>query len=189
MKTGITHLTFKEAEHEFRFKKKLIPSVTDICNIVAPYRNWRGSQAAMRRGKNVHLLTRYIDEGTIEEANVPNSYRGYVLACLKFKQENPFIFTSIEKILFNLSVAGIPDRTGLDPQSVSCVLDYKTGAPNPKSDIVQVSGYRMLADAIRVYCVYLKENGSYKLMNYSSDLKRGTKLFLAGLEIWWWRND
>lgn len=186
MKTGISYLTFDPDKHEFRYRKKIIPSVTQIIKVAGGYQ--RRNERAMLRGTNVHLATRYYDEGTIKDAKIGKGIEGYLDAYVKFRREHDFIFIEIEQPVFHKDYlyAGIPDRHGFY-KSRECLLSIKSGMPIP-NDILQEAGYVLTyADHHKfdLWAVYLKPSGDYKLDNIKDASAMQT--FLNCLDIHNWK--
>lgn len=188
MQTGkkIPYLTFDPDKHEFRYRKRIIPSVTDIIKVAGGYQ--RRNERAKLRGKNVHLLTEYYDKGRLNEIKIGQGLVGYADAYKKFRKEMDFVFVDIEQPVFHPDYlyAGIPDRHGFY-QSRECLLSIKSGVPVP-NDILQEHGYVLTFPdhhKFDLWAVYLKPNGDYKLDSIRTT--DAMHVFLACLSVYNWK--
>jgi hypothetical protein len=125
---------------------------------------------ALERGTRVHEVTEEIDRGgTVDPGD---DILGWVAAYQAFLRDVQPTYKQIEKIIERpaLDVHGIIDRVGLIDGRL-CVLDIKTG-PKKTADAIQLAAYAMLYDQqcydqLNRYGLYIRKDGSYKLVQYT----------------------
>jgi hypothetical protein len=158
---------FDEVSHEYWQKGTKVPGVTTVlraANIVDP--KWF-TEEARRKGTLVHDLTMQIDEDTIPIS--PRSKRwdvpGEVTAYLKFLNEIRPQYRLIEIPMLHpvLPFGGKPDRVCRNLLGSPAHLEIKTGSPASWHG-VQLAGYQLLEPTGARYVLYLKPNGSYRLV-------------------------
>lgn len=133
--------------------------------------------AAAQRGTLVHQGTVLVDNGTVEEYDIPAICIPYLEAYQFFLRETGFTpdpqFTEVPRIA---SIAGqrvgmTPDRVGL-LEGIPTILEIKTCAAAHPSWGVQTAGYEMGLPRPARYrnyqrvAVQLMKTGKYKLLLY-----------------------
>lgn len=166
-------LVFDAESHAYLLDGLVVPSVTQILAAEGIIDGQWYTEEGRRRGDHVHLALRYHDEGRLDEKSVTDEVRPYLEAWQRFISETGFICLHIEQPFAdgNLGFAGTPDRTGwMDGDRVLSVIDIKTGAPEPWHAL-QTAAYAVgLGKRLaRRWSVYLRPNGSYRLVQHRSN--------------------
>lgn len=195
-------LTFDPVHHEYRVGRdgRLVHSVTQVLDRagLGVRRDSAVMQAAMSRGRAVHLATQFLDEGRLNRASIDPSWAGYLEAYEKFKADaNPTILL-IEQPFHHgeLDYAGTIDRVVAFHHNTAGPLDIKTGSV-PKTTAAQLAGYWMglewalghdvfkpIKEAMEGYArtrwsLLLRANGTYCLDRHEG----GEALWMAALTI------
>jgi hypothetical protein len=132
-------VNFDPVKHEYRNEAGVhFPSVTwilaqsGICDFSFVEDEIRAR--ALRRGKNVHWMTRVEDEGLLNYRTVPRPLRPYRKGYTTWKRNSGFIPEIIEEPFISpWGFAGTPDRVGKFPVTTRFpggsrgVVDLKTG--------------------------------------------------------------
>lgn len=175
--------TFDPNEHRYFLDGVEIPGVTSILKSAGLTRSYGGFQDAQWRGLHVHQCTELYDLNDLDWNSVYPQWLGYVKAWARFRDDTGFNPTLIEWQGYDtgLRFAGTLDREGVLQGDVF-QPDIKTGAEEPWHRF-QTGGYWMLraVKAARRGCVYLREDGTYKLVRH--DDPKDMRVFLAALTI------
>ena len=130
-------------------------------------------------GDDLRTDTKLYDKGNTYE--ITEDIYHNILAFKKFYNEHRPVIKAIELSLYSRDIpfAGTIDYVlvlnGKDGQPKLAIVDIKTGKEYPKSHELQLVSYKLLFDAIygeeyciidEMYCLYLKDNGNYKLKKY-----------------------
>ncbi len=183
-------LEFQEEGHIYTLGGRRIISTTQALDILDerpkdPY--------YLERGKFVHKATELYDKGEFESIDPGDieQREGYITAYVKFRQDTGFTPTHIEHQLFHpqFFYAGTLDRIGPlnnDP----AIIDLKSGA-KARVDELQLVAYWELCrvnniSIKKMFDLYLRDNGTYKLEPLKGKPKLLLPVFLAALtcEIW-----
>jgi|TARA_R110000824_G_scaffold66800_1_gene173110 hypothetical protein len=130
---------------------------------------------ALERGSRVHEISEAIDGG--REVEPEEDILGWVSAYQSFIKDFSPRYELVEHIVERpaLNCHGVIDRVGagLNPNGSRFVLDIKTGAKK-QADAVQLAAYAMLYDPdyyeqLERYGLYIRRDGSYKLVPYTHD--------------------
>lgn len=191
-------LEFNPENHEYKLDGIVIPSVTQILNILsdAIYSGIPVSVmlAAADRGIKVHLACELWDNDMLDEEQLDPALVPYLAAWKKFKAENGFtVFNNESKVYHETyNYAGQLDRTGTFKNKAELTMvDIKARAKLTAETGPQLAAYK---DAFenqhgekikKRFAVNLKNNGKYEMKEYSdrSDLKT----FLSCATIFQWR--
>lgn len=130
-------LTFDEAAHCYRCGDLIVPSVTQVLDLVPPRSRvlqfLRGDELEAKRqlGTAVHAAAHYYDEGTLDPDTVANEAIPYLNGWIKFLSEADFIPEHMETFVLHpyLGYAGRFDRLGRRRGGKRVLLDIKTGDP------------------------------------------------------------
>jgi hypothetical protein len=164
-------LTLDPKEHVYRLDNQVVPSVTQVLDVVPL--DFHCSPAklaeAKERGQYVHSATAYYDEGTLDDASVIPEIRPYLNAWIRFRAETGFAPVVIERIGCNRKhrYAGTCDCVGTVGKRV-WLLDKKSGVPALRS-CLQTAAYAELDEIkaeypkVERYCVQLSDDGKYKM--------------------------
>jgi hypothetical protein len=187
----VADLTFDAATHTYRYRGKVVPSVTQI---LEPLQMLQGVpravlEAAREFGSHVHIACDLwnkgdLDEGTLDPALVP-----YLDGWRAFLAETGFVVISSEERVFHqrLQYAGTADAFGTWKGQMWCV-DIKSGAV-PGTVGAQLAAYKEASDykTCQRLCVQLTGEGRYKLhpQKDPSDFA----LFTSALNVWRYLNQ
>jgi len=184
----MTGLVFDPERHAYILDGRVIPSVTQILTAEGIINGQWYTEDGRRRGGHVHLALRYLDEGRLDEDSVTDEVRPYLEAWQRFISETGFICLQIEQPFAdrNLGFAGTPDRVGwMDGDKTLSIIDIKTGAPEPWHAL-QTAAYAVGLGkrTARRWSVYLKANGSYRLVQHRANDDINAWLGLVSVHNW-----
>lgn len=183
-------LEYDAVGHRYSVNGVEIPSVTRvIADVLAGDRRW-SDEAAMWRGSVVHKVCELDDLGTLDEATIDPSARGYLDAWRRFVREMSPDIQEVEeaRVSRGYSFAGRPDRV-VRLNGHRTVLDIKTGAVAAVTAI-QLAAYCELTSSVQRCAVRLDAGGSYTLTVYPvGDKHRDFSVFSSALSIWNWRKE
>lgn len=190
-------VVFDKESHTYRDQKgRAYPSVTTVIkdagfidlSMIKP----DVLEAKRDLGSRVHEACALYDEGNLAEC--PADCQPYLNGWIKFREENPLVFTAIELPLIHVGsgFAGTPDRVGYwlkRSRGAYFVLDIKTCQSDP-SHGVQTAAYAILVkDSLgniirdRV-CVVLGKD-SYRIHEHKSQMD--AVYFRSALNCWKFR--
>lgn len=181
-------LTFEPKGHVYRYGDRVVPSVTQILEVVDEC--WRvpadALERARRLGTAVHLACELNDLDDLDEPSVDLVIAPYLAAWRRFRSEMGFTPDLIERKVFHkaMGYAGTLDRTGrlFDRRAL---IDIKSGEEWP-SHGPQTAAYKeaLATEGEKVsdrYAVYLRDDGTYRLRKCED--KSDWAVFLACLTI------
>lgn len=183
-------LSFDEATHTYTVGGRVVPSVTQILEVV-DRGLWRVRpevlEAARQLGTAVHKTTELYDTDDLDESSVAPQVAPYLAAWKKFRAETGFVPAAIELRLHHpvYGYCGTLDRTGVLRDRLA-LIDIKSGSSWP-SHGPQTAAYAEAFSAQegeRVedrFACYLREDGSYRLVPHTE--KADWSVFLACLTI------
>jgi len=186
----MSHIAFNAERHEYTVDGRAFDSVTQILSGAGLIETeWR-SEAAMARGRAVHVATHYLDEDDLDPQWMETSpFAGYVRAWERFKSETQFTPELIEHRVFNakLGYCGTLDRTGsFAGNPVRALADIKTGPPETWHRI-QTAAYAACFEkpaAFRRMTIHLQRDGNYFIKEYHpKDFAETMNVFHAALII------
>lgn len=175
-------LTYDDATHIYRHQGVVVPSVTQILNIVPPRSRLLSvmSMSAEKRavlehardlGTAVHAACHYYDEGTLRHDSVSEEVTPYVQAWMRFVSESAFDIVGMETLVLHktMGYAGRYDRKGHRRGTKRRVLlDIKTGDPRSAKASAQTAAYVQaelsqlgIYEPVERVSVQLHEDGSY----------------------------
>lgn len=181
-------LTFEAAGHVYRYDGRIVPSVTQILEVVDEC--WRVPvdvlERAGRLGTAVHLACELDDLDDLDETSVDPVIAPYLAAWRRFRSETGFAPDLIEHRVHHRSMgyAGTLDRVGTLFERRS-LIDIKSGEEWP-SHGPQTAAYKeaLATEGEKVsdrYAVYLRDDGTYRLRKCED--KSDWAVFLACLTI------
>jgi hypothetical protein len=181
----MAEIFFTEEGHIYRRGDgTIVPSATTILQDIFPPLFPYPPHAAIR-GTHGHLATQYHDEDVLDEEGLDPALVGYLEGWKRFRAETGFVPTAIEKKVYNepYGYAGTLDRLGTLPNKTRpALVDIKTGAPifwHP----LQTAAYALcLEEPHDRYCVYLKDNGTYRMEAHTN--RKDTQIFLATVTVY-----
>jgi hypothetical protein len=182
-------LEFEEATHTYRYRGRIVPSVTEI---LRPLSDFSGAdpvklEAGRRRGTAVHRVIELDNRGELDEESVDGEYLPRLNQWRLFIRESGFVVTACEQRVHHRSFgyAGTVDVVG-EWQGTSWVVDIKTGRI-PKSAGPQLAAYQMALEPKprRRLCVQVSDH-RYELQECKS--LSDFALFQSCLNIWRFKN-
>jgi hypothetical protein len=186
-------LTFDEAQHEYRFDGRVIPSVTQILSPLVDYSMVPPAtlERARQLGTAVHRMTELHDNDDLDEDSLSDELRPYLVGWKKFRQEANFEPITVEHRMFHrgLGYAGTSDRAGVVKGRLA-VLDIKkmltlTPAIGPQLAAYQEQHKSEGLAVLDRYALGLRPDGTYRLQKYEDPLD--WQCFLAHLTIQNWK--
>src|SRR5512135_2118575 len=109
-------LTFDAEKHEYRYDGRVVPSVTQVLDVVGRFKYWDSieMQEARERGTAVHLITHLYDMDELDPDSVDEIYQPYLNAYIKFKRESGIVILESEQQVWHgkYEFAGTLDRVG-----------------------------------------------------------------------------
>jgi hypothetical protein len=184
-------VAFNEENHTYTLDDgTLVPSVTEIIHAVG-LSKWRAGRHAkfyMERGKLLHTVAAWWDQGCLDEDSVDPAVAPHLRAYKEFVTMNRsrIEWLEIEEPLAceSLRFAGTPDRVLLW-DGKRAILDLKTGSPAPWHQ-VQTAGYAMLAGNVQErLALYVGADAKWKLDTHEEPDDRS--VFGAALAVYWWK--
>lgn len=198
---ALTRLQFKSANHQYVLDGMVIPSVTQVLDLLSPFDHVPPQmlEEARLRGTLVHKLTEVADRGEPWQDDADETaLSGYIEAWEAFKRENSVVILASEQRVYHTKYryAGTFDRVvTLGTSLVPVVLDIKSGDLHNEYAL-QTAAYayafnegRTKAEHIldRV-AVALQPNGKWKMDYYPhKNMLSDFQVFLAALTITTWR--
>ncbi|MCI4625031.1 MAG: hypothetical protein L3V56_03625 [Candidatus Magnetoovum sp. WYHC-5] len=186
-------LQYDDFTHTYTVDGTVVPSVTQILKEFGFY---KGEQyfttSSSGRGKYIHEACQMYDEGVLDLDSAALEHKGYIQGWVNFLQETKLHVIDIERPIYHelYRFAGTVDRFGI-LYGKKVILDIKTGVPQP-SDRLQTAGYQWLYNGLCElidgrYCLYLKQNGTYKLKEHKE--REDCNDFLALVRLWYRKNN
>lgn len=185
-------LQFDSERHIYSLGGVRLPSVTQILEGVGiinyDHIPTETREQALLRGKSVHLLTHFDDEGDLDEASVEPHLAGYLAGWRKFRLETEvgrMPITAMEHQMFHVEhwYAGTLDREF----GGKVIVDIKTGEA-PWWVRIQLAAYRELrknTEAIHRLAVELHKDGTYRLRPLKlSERRNDLDAFNAALRVY-----
>lgn len=191
MDQGVNDLTFDEPTHTYRYRGKVVPSVTQVLESEG-ISDFSGVPAetlmlAKARGTAVHKATEYLDQGRLDWSSVDPSLLGYLEAWEKFKIECHVQIHEVERQVYHRTgYAGTIDRTGIVNGKYG-LLDIKSGEPT-RAAPVQTAAYQLAHPEFDKFklraAIQLRPDGRYKMHVYDLDPIHDANVFMAALTIY-----
>jgi hypothetical protein len=167
-------LTFDDESHTYRWKGKVVPSVTQVLQPIHDLSMVPSDvlAAASAFGTAVHRACELYDRRTLDEARLDQSLVPYLRGWKEFLSDHGTEWTAIEQPLFNqrFGYAGTPDRIGFI-DDCPAVLDIKSSAELYPAVGPQLAAYAMAQNPqtgslMRRYGLRLFPNG-YEMRAYT----------------------
>ncbi len=189
---SIDLLTFDAASHTYRHDGQVVPSVTQVLQILPAYKGVPADvlAKAAARGTAVHKATEQYDDGSLDVAALDDELLPYLDAYEQFLHDHQPETIAVESRVWHplLRYAGTEDREWL-LAGVRCSVDLKTCVAMLPGIGPQTAAYmeaknqgRPAADKIkRRYGLQLKKDGSYALHPYKD--KGDFNIFVACLTL------
>lgn len=194
-------LTFDSASHTYRFGGTVVPGVTSLLQSLHSFANVPLDvlEEAQHRGSNVHTMTHLIDIDDLDDARLKDELpevRAYMPAYLRFLSDCTPNYIAIEVPVYhrNLRYAGTPDRIGefsyQGARIKGAVIDIKTSVASHPCWGLQCAAYAQAAGipAARRFSLQLRNDGSYRLLEWTSHDDWPAFVSLITLNTWKARN-
>lgn len=185
-------LQFDEAEHLYSVDGRIIPSVTQIISAVGLYKfDFVSSDTlavAAERGRNVHTMIEYYEQGDLDESTIDPELRGYFDSYLSMKRS--IGMPRPDKIEMRAWSEKYQYAGTLDQMfGGTWINDHKTGLPSPVHGL-QLSAYWLMLHPdmrekpYKLTCDYLFRDGAEgQLVEYPYE----PRPWLAVLTDYHWR--
>jgi hypothetical protein len=176
-------LTFEPSSHTYRWHGQVVPSVTQVLNLLQPFAGVPKHilEVAQERGTFVHAMTEAYDLGELDEEALAlmedGLYMGYLKAWKAFIRDRKPVWDSVEERDYHdAGFAGTWDRTGtLDGEPEPWVIDIKSSLQDHKAWGMQTAAYRaMRANQDPRYIrarrgsVQLRPDGRYRFLSWDN---------------------
>lgn len=189
----VSILTFDEQTHRYFLDGRPVPNVTSVLEDVGiidyDYLPLMTRERALERGRNVHLLTQFDDEGDLDENSVPEELDPYLAAWRKFRADSGFAHDLIEHRGYHpmYRYAGTLDRRGRFADGRGAVLlDIKTSAA-PWWVRIQLASYAAFFENPMKYrrmSVELHDDATFRIQEFPCrEYIRDFGVFTAALTV------
>ena len=169
-------LQFNEAIHRYTLNGRIIPSVTQIITSVGLYEyDYVSSETlaiAAERGRFVHSMIEWHEQGELDESTIDPELQGYFDAYLEMKASGAITAKAdlIEARVYSekYQYAGTLDMEFLNEKWIH---DHKTGEESPVHGL-QLSGYWLAKHPDfrdkpeHLTCGYYRKDGTWNLVEY-----------------------
>jgi hypothetical protein len=158
--------TFDPATHTYRAGGRIVPSVTQVLDAAGLIdKSWYTSDAA-QRGEYVAEATALFDHCRLDESSVDAAIAGYVEAWKRLRRElgSRVNIRHRERPITNarFGFGGKPDIEWVLDE-LAGVADIKTGGEEAWHG-VQLAGYARLCGVRRRHNIYLRADGTYRIV-------------------------
>jgi len=186
----------RDENHKYSVGDKSLVSVTHVIKsegLAGDTSHW--NDAARDRGTFVHQVCEWYDLGKLDEETLDPGLVPYLQAYKRFKEHQDPHWYVIEGMRCDMTLryAGTIDRAGfIKASKFPIVCDLKSGSPAPWHR-VQTAAYKRLVakdlpeGIIWRYCLYLHDDGTYKLDKLSLDDSEDWGVFVAALAAHQWK--
>lgn len=168
--------TFEAATHTYTIGGIVVPSNTEILEDVGFRESFFDKEWYADKGTKIHLACHFHNKGTLFWDTVDPLIFGYVEAYLKFKRECNVEVKASELIVYNETLmygTTVDSIDNLDfmGKRIEAIVELKSGQAQT-SDAIQTAGQKLALDSSfneyaginRRFILYLKQNGTYKLV-------------------------
>jgi ATP-dependent exoDNAse (exonuclease V) beta subunit len=183
-------LTFNAERHEYRWNGQIVPSVTQVLDLLSDYS--MVPLAILERKKQIgqalHAAIELDLNGELDYDTIHPVWEGYFIGWQKFISQSGFVVESNEQKIFSekYRFAGTLDLVGqLNNESV--LIDAKTTAILMPTVGPQTAAYAegIKKPRIKRYALQLSPDGKYNLEPCTD--KNDWAIFQAALTLWYWR--
>lgn len=179
-------IEFNEAEHTYSVDGVLYPSVTTILKDIGLIDTSWFTPEACQRGTYVHQMIEWYQNDELDPNSIDPVLLGYLTAWENFIADTDYQYDASEwrMVSRQYRFAGTADQIGvLNKQRV--IIDLKSGAVSPCTAL-QLAGYQILHETpCKRFALQLKDDGKYKLTEYTDRGDRST--FLAAVALYHWK--
>jgi len=196
--TRLEELHFDEAEHRYWLGDRELPSVHRVMQDAGLFDDTWWTEQGRRNGQFIHAACELHDRGELDESRLPADKRPYLVAWMRFVEDNAFRIIEIERPVHDpcgFGYAGTPDRVILRNEGHEhWIIEIKRGAKVPAYG-VQTAAYAWAHNACRPpeidpvafyrAAVYLGETGTYHLEEHT--LAQDYEVWFAALKLYYWR--
>ena len=142
----MTDLTFTAENHEYRFKGRVVPSVTQVLTpLTKLWTNGADLERARAEGVAIHRTVELDLKGELDEETLPEWLKPYLAAWRKFVADTGFQLRASERMLFSETwgFAGTCDLDG--------VLTKLKGSPAAVIDVKRTLGGNVIGMQLAGY--------------------------------------
>ncbi len=172
----------RDENHVYRLGAEVLPSITQVLrdvgivdySFLAPDQR----EAALAKGRLIHLQTELDDKGLLDESLAD---MGYVDGWRAFREDHGFTPIHRERMLYHPQYfyAGQPDA-----EDAKSVVEIKTGKPESWVRY-QLAAQAAMTKAVQRVCVELPGNGTYRMYEFrAADQRRDFGVFTAALVVY-----
>lgn len=172
----------RDENHIYRLNGEVLPSITQVLSDVGivDYNAIPQDQreAAMAKGRLIHLQTELDDKGLLDESIAD---MGYIDGWRAFREAWGFVPVHREQMLYHpvFLYAGTPDAVSEDE-----VVEIKTGTPQSWVRY-QLAAQAALCKVTKRVAVALPGNGTYRAYQFrAADFRRDFDVFLSALTVY-----
>jgi hypothetical protein len=176
-------LAFEAASHTYRFGGRVVPSVTQLLQHLHSFDFVDSAvlEAAQDRGSFVHEMCEAYDLGDLDEARLPDEYRGYLEGWKRFLATYEPDWTGIEERGFSRihGFAGTLDRRGTFGRVLpgKAIADIKTAKQSHPVWGMQLAAYRQIVverdlswSLARRFTVQLQPTGVFNVIEWNNPI-------------------
>lgn len=183
-------VTFNQETHEYKEHGIKYPSVTQVIAASGMYGDTSYFTDYSRdRGTFVHTVIQWHLSGDLDEATIDPIIMPYFEEWKRFEKEADYVPECCEKIMASdlYHFAGMVDHIG-HLNGHYCLIDVKTGAPNP-AHAIQTAAYKILLNhaGVKRFTLYLNDEGKYKLTENKDG--QDQQVFKAALAVYFWKQN
>ena len=181
---------FREEGHIYLLNGVRIPGVTEVL----PWGYGSGHEFQRLRGKHVHSAIQLFNEGVLDEDSLDPQLLPYLSAYRKFREEHDLngiydIKTGTPHPCTELQLAGYYLLVEAQNFPYGVLLsEVKT-----YHSVYRFAGTIDFAVIYKMPCpvhaLYLQENGGYKLVDHTKELRKNIQIFLSFLTTYKWTRE
>lgn len=182
-------LEFIPETHEYFYEGRKVPCVSDILEDAGYIDKRFFKPIYAERGKIIHTITQYYDEGDLDESSVDTEFAGWLEAYKTFRHDykDRIEIIGIERLLYSpqYDYAGTADRF-ITIDGESGLIELKSGVPQAWH-VLQLTGYsQCFGHAVpkKLYALYLKKDGTYKFVELKDPSARNAWLGAVASYHW-----
>lgn len=181
-------ITFDADRHAYRVNDRSVLSVTQTLKLAGLIDDRWFTPEAAQKGTYVAQATAWLDLGTLDESSLDPVLVPYCEAWRAFQVDSKVDILAIETMVCHEvhQFAGTYDRL-IVLNGHETLIDIKTG-PHAIWHPLQTAAYAIcLPQVTQRGCVYLREDGTYRLRLHSDPNDRD--VFLAALTVAQWKRN
>lgn len=181
-------------QHEYFWKGAKVPGVNEVLKDAGFIDDAWFTDEATLRGKHVHEACEFYDQDDLDFEFLHDSYKPYVEAYIKFRQDMPMNVVMSESMLYSKTCgfAGQLDRVFESADGSHFLIDIKTSAVKAKWWPIQLAAYgHLIIDqypAAKLCSLRLDDKGRYDLSTPYFDVNNFF-VFQSALVCYRWKRQ